>query len=452
MLNVLKKCKIEDPKEGQKREALDLEILFGTKENRSKKREGLDLEILFGTKEKNKKKPGGRRAIKTTQIPTKKISLREPTAEEKQELIKDRIVPKIDSREEFQYIFDEIYTEEMPAKKFRKFKNIGSDQYFQRTWRSQDLETQTGKSETLLKQETLNHISDLKVSSMSEGIKRKVLTIGQPREEFFKERERDEKEEHDDDDGNDTALEIRSGSISYKTNIPIKKQTLKCLSLISEIFISSTNNPKNKKMRSLPQLDREYISKYLRQEIKILKERICCYDEKCESRFSRNSSFGNSKKRTSFSLREFLLPEEEDRFKELNHYDFPRKPCIMCNRFITTNMYEFNILSGRDTMLTDEKRSKQDPNINYEFNTTGLLDTGIFQDHTYKIKTEKDVRNAYSLDQCLIPDPNKGRLNGIIAPFVKYDPKSYQQIKVKVSTSDSIVEVFGYKEFDPGFH
>jgi hypothetical protein len=131
----------------------------------------------------------------------------------------------------------------------------------------------------------------------------------------------------------------------------------------------------------LPKLTTKYIEKYLIEPISIdFGHRRCSKGLQCMGMILAATwpqTLDSYNPKTAFILREFLLPEEEERW--LNHGIFPQVPkeCVLCNIFYTTFRY-------------------------YRHVSDGTRASGILQDFTVVV----DDKDGYNIEYCLEPSVN----------------------------------------------
>jgi hypothetical protein len=174
---------------------------------------------------------------------------------------------------------------------------------------------------------------------------------------------------------------------------------------IRTIIIS--HGPKNPVI--LPKLTASYIEKYMIEPVsKEYGHRPCVKGIKCIGMILAAQwpqSLEAVTPKTSFVLREFLLPEEEKLWWDLGTFPKHPKECVLCNQFQTTYRY-YQYLSK------DEKANE------------------ILQDYEV-IVNDKD---GYNIDYCLEPSVNnmtknntnnknnkkENKFYGITSPFIRF--------------------------------
>lgn len=166
---------------------------------------------------------------------------------------------------------------------------------------------------------------------------------------------------------------------------------------------------------------RAYRADFLRPADPTNNERPCCFENQCVSltvNMLISQSIKSAKQqndKNGFIAREWLTPQQNKDFRDKRIFPPLRKPCVLCNDYITYVLHLSIKKTGRNAGDISEDKvflaKFGIPQINVgEGNKIVQI-----HDHTVKIGTDPD---SYSEDECLIP--SKSNFTGLFGPVKKF--------------------------------
>ena len=189
----------------------------------------------------------------------------------------------------------------------------------------------------------------------------------------------------------------------------------------------------------LEECDSRYCERYLRESRGLnFGERECKYGNRCIfmilsiSYPDQSDGLTGSRPEDSFICREFLLPSQENAYKEENVLPDVIRPCLGCNRYRTTFWWYDHFRRG------DQPRE-------------------LLQDHynTVGDNLETSDRSQYNIDSCIYPSGKEDLWMGICRPIIKFSASNYvysHTSKTDVHNSSKNGTLKCVREANVGFH